>query len=137
MYSKLLTMPLLALSLTLFTACGGGGSGSSPKSIIDGIPDNYKIVKGKPTLELDAADIGAMKSYTWTIDDVIVSQKADDTIDLNLAVGKHKICLTMVDEKDKEKTECKNIEVVESTLNKPTAVINILNHPSEIKTACL
>jgi galactitol-specific phosphotransferase system IIB component len=134
MYSKLLTLPMLAMLLTLFTACGGGGGSST--SIINGIPDKYKIVKGKPTLELDALTDGTVKSNTWKIDDVIVSQKAKDTIDLHLAVGSHKICLTLVDDKDKTKTECKDIEVVESSLNKPTAVINILNNSSEIKTAC-
>jgi hypothetical protein len=134
MYSKLLTLPLLVISLTFFTACGGGGS--SPKDLISSIPNNYKIVKGKPTLELNTASDSTIKSYTWKIDDVIVSQKAQDTIDLHLAVGSHKICLILIDNNDKEKTQCKDIEVVESSLNKPTAVINILNDTTEIKTKC-
>jgi len=139
MYSKLLTLPLLAISLTLFTACGGGGSDSSPQVIMSSIPDNYKVVKTKPTLELDgtmSSDNGVIKSYSWTIDDVVVSNKAKDTIDLNLALGSHKICLTLVDDESKTTTQCKNIEVIEPTLGKPTAVINIINHPSDIKTAC-
>ncbi len=138
MYSKFLVLPILAVSLTLFTACGGGGD-TSPKAVMSGITDGYKIVKGKPTLELDATsstDNGTIKSYSWMIDDLEVSQKAKETIDLNLGVGPHKICLTIVDDEDKTKTECRDIEIVQSSFNQPTAVINVLNHASEIKTGC-
>jgi len=119
MYSKLLTLPILAISLTLFTACGGGGGDTSPKAVMSGITDGYKIVKGKPTLELDATlstDNGVIKSYSWMIDDLEVSQKAKETIDLDLAVGKHNICLTIVDDEDKTTTQCKEFEVVEFSL---------------------
>ena len=147
MYSKFLTLPILAISLTLFTACGGGSDGdTSPKVVmkgitdLTGITDGYKIVEGKPTLELDAitsTDNGVIKSYTWTIDDRSVSLKAKETIDLEdlaLEVGKHEICLAIVDGDDKTITQCKEFEVVESSLNNPTAVINVLTPVSERKT---
>lgn len=137
MYSKLLTLPILAISLTLFTACGGGGGDTSPKAVMSGITDGYKIVKGKPTLELDAtlsSDNGVIKSYSWTIDDILVSEKSKETIDLTLGIGKHKVCLTIVDNDDKTTTQCREIEVVESSLNNPTAVINVSTPVSERKT---
>jgi hypothetical protein len=121
--------PALIASLSLFTACGGGsGSSTAPKAVFDGITEGYKVVKGKPTLDLDgtnSTDNGIIKSYKWTIDDSVVSNSAKEAVDISsLNAGQHKVCLVLVDDDDKTTTKCKTINIIESTLGVPTAVIN-------------